>query len=543
MKIIKKLFGSVIALAMAFALTISVSAASITVESDNFDGRTFVAYQVFKGSKVTNNTLEGIDWGNGIQKDAFLIALKNSKDFGTENPFASATSAADVANVLKDWQQMNDSNAIAFAQLAYTHRNESNKKPFTNGQLNDVEVGYYLIVDTTETLPDGEAKNPAILKVVGDEVVTPKTEKVTIDKMVKGENDTDFKNDTSSSVGKIVDFRFSSTIPIQSTLNQYTVYKWTFTDTMSKGLDPVKNTDGSLKVEVKIGDSIATTGYTVSSIVDTTDGGKSFTVTFENLKAIEGIAGKTITVSYQAKVTEDAIASEDGTVDSVNNNVKLDYSNNPNDNTSTGEIDDDVKVFTFQLEGTKVNDKEQTDTLEGAEFMLYKTVKDSNPEQKEYAVIDSTGKITKWNTLSDEAVKEYLDAKDSVDYVGPNYTITSNDDGKFNVTGLGDGTYFLKETKAPEGYIAPNDPFKIEITSKQSNNMMDTLTIKLDGKQVEGGGNPSTGIVTGTFVNTSSMTLPETGGMGTTMLYVIGGVLLVGSAILLITKKRMSNEG
>lgn len=548
MKLLKKMSALLVAVVMMAVTVVPAFAYSITVNDDDFNGRTFEAYQIFKGEKVEGgsganaNTLVGIEWGNGIDQNTFLEALK-SKD--TSNPFgtafANATTAADVANVLKNWEQPNDLNVIAFAQLAYQHKRDSAAKEFIDGKLENIDPGYYLIVDTSTNLDEGEAKNPAILKVVGDEVVTPKAPTIPLDKKVKGENDSSFLDDTTSCVGKIVDFQFTTTVPNQTQLNQYTVYKWVFTDTMTKGLKPVTNRDGSLKVEIKLGETTLTDGFIVSAISGNEKTGSSFTITFDNLKTIDEVAGKVLTVSYQAEVTEEAIGNTDGTVDKVENKVKLDYSNNPNDATSTDDIEDKVTVFTFQLEGTKVNNKDHDDTLSGAEFMLYKTVKDSDPVAKEYAVIDESGKITKWDTLTDDKVTEYLENKEKEDYNGPNYTITSGEDGKFNVYGLGNGTYYLQETKAPDGYQIKNDPFTIVINSTQNNHQLDSLTIQLDSNDEEPG-NTTTGIVKGDFENTSSITLPETGGMGTTLLYVAGGILLIGSAVLLVTKKRMGHE-
>ncbi len=152
--------------------------------------------------------------------------------------------------------------------------------------------------------------------------------------------------------------------------------------------------------------------------------------------------------------------------------------------------------------------------------------------------MDTNKKITDWEVLTDEDLNGKI-ADEATDR--NKYLLISDEKGAFGIQGLGDGTYFLQETKAPAGYNLITSPIEFEITSTQENKELKSVSIKIGEKTVNG--TVSTGTVNTTVENTKGTTLPETGGMGTTMLYVAGGILLVGSAVLLVTKKRMGHEG
>lgn len=221
------------------------------------------------------------------------------------------------------------------------------------------------------------------------------------------------------------------------------------------------------------------------------------------------------------------------------NTMHLEFSNNPNDegDGETGKTPDkEVLVFTYELDTTKVDGQNPDTKLEGAEFRLFKgeagqdgKVAEAN---RQYVKI-TDGKVSGW---TEAGVTEGA------------ATLTSDKEGLFVISGLDAGTYYLEETKAPTGYNLLADPIKVVITATIKDddgvlgveNALEKLEITV-GEKTEAG-NASTGIVNTTVQNNKGATLPETGGIGTTIFYVVGGLLTVGAVVLLVTKKRMSAD-
>ena len=195
------------------------------------------------------------------------------------------------------------------------------------------------------------------------------------------------------------------------------------------------------------------------------------------------------------------------------NTVYLEYSNNPNadGSGSTGKTPDEtVYVFTYQITNTKYKDGvKDENVLKGAEFKLYK-----NKE-----CTDEVKLVLKNGT--------YYPASASENGV----TMVSGDDGKFNIKGLDAGTYYLKETKAPDGYNTC-DTIVININASHKEDAAKVGQVDLTGSQNMGNA----------IVDKSGTTLPSTGGMGTTVFYVVGGGLMAVAVVLLVTKKRMENK-
>lgn len=553
MKMIKKLFGSVVALAMAFALTTSVSAAKVTVESEtgktNLSGRTFTAYQIFKGTKSGDpgqEILADVTWGDAITSaqaaTTLISSLKNNfTDVDAVKNLKTISEAKEVAKALDGFT---DDQGIKLAKVIYDvladNDAEDKKIPDNvdktvlkpeNGEYSaTVQDGYYLIVDETTT----GSVNPAVLQVVGDITIKPKTEDVDVTKEVEDkENGTSqgFGNSADYSIGDSITFRLSAQVP---DMTHYDTYKFNFIDTLSNGLSfnddikvysvSAKEVNGVLTYDeeglVKT-NLIGSNHYTLTD--ETLDnGGGSFSVNLPDLKTTPYgsskryiTAGDFIVIEYTATLNSSAAFRE-------NNKVKLEYSNNPNTGGDGETSEKTVYVYNFTLNGTKVDGALNSEKLEGAEFIITRN-------DNEYALV-TNGKITGW--------EDWNGNKDSLPKNG---NIKSAKDGTFSIIGLDAGDYNLYEVVAPTGYNTPAKPFEIKITATHDGSAVTDLNMTVDG--TSGNGDKGLGVVTGNILNTKGTTLPETGGMGTTMLYVIGGVLLVGSAILLITKKRMSNEG
>lgn len=489
MKTIKKLASAVLALAMVLSLSVSALAESATV--DNQTKHTYDAYQIFAATSQESDggALGNITWGNGIKSADFLAALKTDSRFKKDdaNVFADCTTAIDVAKVLSE----NSSMATAFADLAALHVTSEKASVPDSGTVN-LNLGYWLLLDTS-TPGTGDAKNAALLQVVknGNLTIQKKYDVPSVDKTV---------NDPDINIGDTVTFTLTGTMP--SRLDGYETYKVVFHDTMSAGLTYAGD------LTVKIGDTEVTDKFTVTPNppVAAQDGTTSFTVSCDDVLALGAGAGSKITVTYKATLNEKAVIGVNGNP----NKVKLEYSNDPT-NTGTGfTTEKEVKVYTWKLPAKKVDGN--GNALTGAEFSLY------TDEQCTKAV----------NVVATESAGNYLvctkdDSSDSHKHIT---TLTTDNNGNLCINGLEQGTYYLKETKAPAGYNILDKAIKVVIGENGA------LTIDNAEKNAD--------IVT--VVNQSGTKLPETGGMGTTIFYVVGGVLVLAAAVLLITRRRMKAE-
>lgn len=297
----------------------------------------------------------------------------------------------------------------------------------------------------------------------------------------------------------------------------YKEYAVCFTDTLSAGitfdnLDTVEiaNVDGSDSKE------ITDTDYTLVKDLHEAGLPSSIKLSIDNVKTCAAAAGldlndgATITVTYTAHLNDKAaVNTADGASNGENkNSVYLQYSNNPRidtslDHTTTSE----VRVYTYQLNNTKYHDEDKPgNELEGAGFRLY----------------------------SDEACNNEIKLKKNNDGTysrdfstgASGVEMISDNKGQFNVKGLDAGTYYLKETTPPKDYNACADK-EIVISATH------------DVNHVSLSGNLSTTIIN---KKDGGITLPSTGGIGTTIFYVVGGGLMVAAIVLLVTKKRMENK-
>ena len=520
-KKIKKIVSFLLAMVMALAVTTTVNAATVTVPVDGIlKNHTFTAYQVFSG-REEGSILSDVQWGNGIDEDYFLDALITDTTYGSL--FTDCTDTAAVGSVLAA-NNTNTALANAIAELAYANRT-SDGTTLTAGE-NTLAGGYYLIVDTTENVAAGSAYNKALLQVAGDINITVKTDAPTVEKKVleddKYNQDDGFGqgyNDAADyNMGDAVPFRLIGSVPDMS---RYETYKYIFHDTLSPGLTL---NEGSIKVYAasdKAGtDKAEIIGWTKNVY------GQSFTVSFDDLKTVSDVGqGKYVIVEYTAVLNQNAQVGLDGNP----NSAYLEYSNKPDQSTSVGNNtgntpEDKVIVFTYELDTVKVNGQNDTEKLQGAEFKLHNT-------DNKWVIVNADGKVTGWADT---------EAEGSV--------LTYDANGLFKVIGLDDGQYYLKEIKAPAGYNTLSSEIMVLIyavtingqtwTDGVASSILKSLEVTADGRYRIG--DVSTGIAEITVANNKGITLPETGGTGTTLIYIIGAVLVIGAAVLLVARRRAS---
>lgn len=450
-------------------------------------GHTYEAYQIFGGKLYKEDgaktpTLSNIYWGSGVNKFTY----------------DGESDAAKIAEKLSG-QAFDSENANDFAKEASKHLATVAKSQTSTGDtvvLKVSEPGYYLVKDK-----DGsqDSKNGAytrfMLQVTGAESVEVKNDVPTVQKKVKDTNDTagtttDWQDSADYDINDSVPFQLTATLP--SNIDDYTEYYLELSDTLSSGLTYNKDA----KVYLVNGDdkTDVTSSFTIA------DDGSSFKI--NNLKSLDGVTSSTkVVVEYTATLNLNAVIGSEGNP----NTVKLIYSNNPNytgsgENSPTGETPEDtVIVFTYKVVVKKVKEDKVT-PLEGAGFTLYKK--------------DSSGN---WNAVGNEITG-----------------VTT-----FTFSGLDDGDYKLSETTVPDGYNKASD-VEFTVTAKHDKDSDAPKLTELKGTgSLEFTSNTTDGSLTTNVVNKKGSVLPSTGGMGTTILYVIGSILVLVAAVLLITKKRM----
>lgn len=503
-----KVFKSLVAVAATAAMAVAgfagaagaTAAESYTLTVNNTEtGHTYEAYQVFKG-RLDSGTLSDIEWGEDVDGAALSAAKygnKAAKDIAKE--LKNATDAEAFANNVAG-----GNGAKSYLKTA-THSVKGETSQ--NKAITGLSAGYYLLKDTIDssTAAQPAAYTKFILKVVGNVDVTPKTDTPSVEKKVQ-ENSNKYVtnggygagyNDVADyNIGDAVPFKLIGTVP---NMDRYDTYKYTFNDTASNGLTlPSKN---GVKVYVA-DDKAGTNKADITSSAAITVEDQNLTVAFTDLKTVKGvIADKYIIVEYSATLNGNAVIGLPGN----ENAVKLTFSNNPNQSGQGGSNpqgetpEDKVIVFTYQLNGTKVDATDKNKTLKNAEFKLQR-----QSDNKWAQITD--GKVTAWGDEGNATV------------------VKSDDNGNFSVAGLDDGTYNVKETKAPAGYDLPADPFVVTLTAQTKNNQ------EWDGTPANALINPTNGQFNETFVNNAGSSLPSTGGMGTTILYAAGAAIVLVAA-------------
>lgn len=536
-KVIKKLLAALLAVAMVCAMAIPAFAENS--EGDVDSHHTYSAFQIFKGDVEGNNIkdfkISNVDWGSNIitNSEDFLAQLKAAERIGGQ--FEGATTAQDVLKVISRWNDSDD-DSIAFARFVchYLYSNDANPTYVVRAGSNaltipEAKAGYYLFVDTTDFSKDDSyhSYNSFLLMVTKGNwnvPITPKAEKPTVEKKVydnpDGTSTGGFGSSADHAINEKFQFQLTATLPDSTNraYDYYDKYSVIFHDTLSEGITYDKDDELDSVVIKSNGNTYNITDSSKYTI-DTTDleSQNSFVVNID-VKACAKDAGfdlnngATITVTYTAHLNDKAYVNTAGGSTSNINKVYLTYSNNPKDESSIGKTPEStpVYVYTYQLNNTKHQDTEKGPALEGACFRLYSD--EACTDQSEVQLYQKDGF---YYPIKDVLGKEAVEMKSAAN-------------GTFNVKGLDAGTYYLKEITPPDGYSACK---VIPVTIKADHSRNDQVNLE--------GSNLTNDIVN---IKAGGITLPSTGGIGTTIFYVVGGGLMVAAIVLLVTKKRMENK-
>lgn len=489
MKHARKLTSLLLALVMVFALAVTVAAdgttgttgtGSITVDNP-IEGQTYTAYKIFD-----------VVYDNATPQHYSYTIEGGSEWFSTVETYANTEGSGLTLTMVNGTTTYVVTTTDAFSAPPFADA----LKAAVNGKtgrtlavaggkatVTGLDLGYYFVTSSTDALCNLTTTNPAV--IIHD----------------KNEMPFEKKDDkVSAEVGETVNYTIKGKVPDHTGFTKYT---YLITDTMSEGLTFKQD------VTVTVGGTDVTSACTITYNVD--NNANKFTV---SIPVRDYTIGAEILVTYTALVNENAVAKIS------KNSATLTYSNNPSDSTKTDTtttVEETVYSSKIAIEKVEKLAADATATpkkLKDAEFVLYKkapTDTDPNAIQyyKKWDDTDTTKAVSWVNTIAEAT------------------TVKTDENGEASFEGLANGTYYLVETKAPAGYNQLTEAQKVEVHDGEHNAPVTSETQLTVTAKVE---------------NQAGTLLPSTGGMGTTIFYVLGAVLVVGAGVLLVTKKRMSQS-
>ena len=548
-------FGGVMApVTMAFAEDAATTTNSITINKNNTNGDVkYKAYQIFEADVVdedgkTDKVVSNVNWAfNDTDTQDAIIKAINTNTPGALKTGASAQDVADwlAANisgntsttVLKDTDLLNTLAGLVAKKVNPTTPKDATDASFAAGtKVSFAKSGYYLFLTDANTLaPDGAAssKNTAtspIYAVVGadDVVVTEKTSIPTVEKdVLEGGK---WGKVSDSYIGEEVEYKLTG--HVASNIATFNKYEYVFQDTLSKGLEVVKNSSGTPKdLRVCIVDSKtnaekevvldATHGYQVTATPGTTAGTELLKVSFDNLKAVQDANGKLISVNADSKVVVTYKAKLNGEVeykaDGATNEVKLVYSNDPMSTGTGTSVPTKVTDHVFRLDVTKVDKDDQSHKLE-ATFQVKMTYEGNKKLTQE-----------KWLTQDGGLTEEGANAG----------KFKTDKDSEIYIPGLVAGTYEITECDTPAGYNTLA-PFTITVAPEyKDDGSLKNLNVTSSNTEMVTSSPTNDATIPVTIQNKKGTGLPLTGLNGVTFTWIAGGaVLCIGVAHLIRSRKQ-----
>lgn len=513
MKYVRKSLALLLALILVLALggtafatqEGTLTGGSITIK-DAVPGQIYKAYQILylesyshTTDKEGNITATGAyaykangAWENWLKTQTSYVSF-DDQDYVTWVEGADAAAFAKAAQV--EAAKMT-ADATATAPAA------AEGATYSTVTFSDLKLGYYLVDTTLGTLCSLDTTNPSV-------VMEEKNEAPTNEKLVEE----DSKVSTGDAWGTTNDADIGQTVNFKSTITaQPGAENYVFHDTMSAGLTLDKasiRVDGVAVTDAQ-GNDVAGDNYTVSYPSGEGTDGCTFEIAFAQSYLDTIGEATTITVTYSATLNESAVVGLPGNP----NESKLSYgvadstTNEPSGTTPPSK----TTTYTWDVDVLKYANSDKNKVLQDAQFVLLNSAKD-----KVATVVNS--KLTGWADVPAAGT-------DGTITWPANTVLTTGTNGKIEIDGLDADTYHLREVKAPAGY----------------NKLKDDTTVVITGATTVDGKLTYTTVVA-EINNQSGTELPSTGGMGTTIFYVLGSILVVGAAVLLVTRKRMSTKG
>jgi len=509
MKSIKRIIALLLTAVMTMTMSVTAFAANpsctLTVNvkgGQDLKGQTISLYKLFdlstSKSGETTNYAYTVSKTTGY-KDALKSALGTSLQGTTDEDYANA-----VLNLGKDNSDAvqkfaNDFTATALkSKLSATKTSNKITEPKTSFDFNNLTPGYYLVYVTGG-------------KEIQSSLVTVEKETNTVNLKTEAPSITKTADKDTVSIGQVVKYTVTGSVPDTT---GYAEYVYNIHDTLSSGLDFVNDengaptSDGNVKVTVAFKDATDASTAPTTATLDTANKRKMSLDLSAWVKANQTNKGKEFTVTYYAKVNKDAVVTE-------KNKAQLEYGNKPGETTTTTPSEAKTPTYPLDINKIKTGSKEK---LAGAKFSLYTSETDAKNGTNPIKVTGSNGNYV----VNPESTTTEFESVKSIDVEGYN----------LRVNGLAEGTYYLVETKAPDGFNKLTAPIVIKITKSTTGNEEDWTLSKNDVKEEDK--------IIDVENSTGSM-LPSTGGMGTIAFTVVAALLLLGVAVSFIRDRKKEN--
>lgn len=515
MKSIKRIIALLLTAVMTMTMSVTAFAAdanNLTVNvlsGQDLNGQTISLYKLFdvttSGSGENKNYAYTVNTATGY-KDAIKSALGTSFTGTTDVEYAKAVKtlgedkSAPVQKFANDFTEYALKNGTTVK--ATKTSGKITGKNTTSFVFNGLDKGYYLVYVT-----GGKKIQSSLVTVDGETTVSLKTEAPSITKTADKE---------TVSIGQVVKYTVAGSVPDTTGYAEY-VYK--IHDTLSNGLDFVNNAKGTAVIGNTVNVSVAFEDATDASTAPTTatlsgTGNRTMILDLSAwVKANQQTnKGKNFTVTYYAKVNKDAVVTE-------KNKAQLEYGNKPGETTTT--TPSEAKTPTYPLDIKKFA-KNGGQTLAGAKFKLYSNKTDADGANDKAIKVSAVANKAGHYVVDPTSTTTEFESVASIDGKGYN----------LHVNGLAEGTYYLVETKAPDGFNKLTAPIEVKIT-KSTDTDANNWTISKDGT-------PETDKIIDVANSTGSL-LPSTGGMGTIAFTVVAALLVLGVALSFIRDRKREN--